>query len=110
MPGNQSNVSRLQLKHHCICLLHPLTLHAPIVCWPQAAKAQGLFHLACKKYTQAGDRLRAMRALIKSGDVEKIIFFAGRCQCTCSTAWSLQQVHVRQAADRQECGQGNMMT
>lgn len=43
----------------------------------QAAKAQGLFHLACKKYTQAGDRLRAMRALIKSGDVEKIVFFAG---------------------------------
>jgi hypothetical protein len=46
-------------------------------CCAQAAKAQGLYHLACKKYTQAGDRLRAMRALIKSGDVEKIVFFAG---------------------------------
>jgi intraflagellar transport protein 140 len=47
----------------------------------QVAKAQGLYHLACKKYTQAGDRLRAMRALIKSGDVEKIVFFAG-APCT----------------------------
>jgi len=48
-----------------------------LLCCLQAAKAQGLYHLACKKYTQAGDRLRAMRALIKSGDVEKIVFFAG---------------------------------
>lgn len=46
----------------------------------QIAKAQGLYHLACKKHTQAGDRLRAMRALIKSGDVEKIVFFAGMCR------------------------------
>jgi hypothetical protein len=53
----------------------------------QVAKAQGLYHLACKKYTQAGDRLRAMRALIKSGDVEKIVFFAGApCSgCGCGT-------------------------
>ncbi|KAJ3153303.1 hypothetical protein HDU89_000934 [Geranomyces variabilis] len=32
--------------------------------------------LACKKYTQAGERLKAMQALLKSGDTEKIIFFA----------------------------------
>ncbi|XP_039255691.2 intraflagellar transport protein 140 homolog [Styela clava] len=38
---------------------------------------QGSYHLACKKYTQAGDREKAMRALLKSGDTEKIIFFAG---------------------------------
>eukprot|EP00878_Enallax_costatus_P031948 GHUV01035023.1.p1 GENE.GHUV01035023.1~~GHUV01035023.1.p1 ORF type:complete len:310 (+),score=104.54 GHUV01035023.1:79-930(+) len=43
----------------------------------QAAKRQGMYHLACKKYTQAGDRLKAMRALVKSGDTEKIVFFAG---------------------------------
>ncbi|WIA30074.1 hypothetical protein OEZ86_000169 [Tetradesmus obliquus] len=43
----------------------------------QAAKHQGLYHLACKKYTQAGDRLKAMKALIKSGDTDKIVFFAG---------------------------------
>ncbi|KAJ3129307.1 hypothetical protein HK098_001719 [Nowakowskiella sp. JEL0407] len=34
------------------------------------------YHLACKKYTQGGDRVKAMRALLKSGDTEKIIFFA----------------------------------
>lgn len=44
----------------------------------QAAKHQGQYHLACKKYTQAGDRLKAMKALVKSGDTEKIVFFAGK--------------------------------
>ncbi|XP_014745697.1 PREDICTED: intraflagellar transport protein 140 homolog isoform X3 [Sturnus vulgaris] len=38
---------------------------------------QGNYHLATKKYTQAGNKLKAMRALLKSGDTEKIIFFAG---------------------------------
>ncbi|CAH8581583.1 unnamed protein product [Schistosoma turkestanicum] len=33
------------------------------------------YYLACKKFTQAGNRLLAMKALIKSGDTEKIIFF-----------------------------------
>ncbi|VEN35720.1 unnamed protein product [Callosobruchus maculatus] len=35
------------------------------------------YHLATKKFTQAGDKIRAMKALLKSGDTEKIIFFAG---------------------------------
>ncbi len=43
----------------------------------QCAKRQGLYHLACKKYTQAGDKVRAMGALIKSGDTDKVTFFAG---------------------------------
>ncbi|XP_006901968.1 PREDICTED: intraflagellar transport protein 140 homolog [Elephantulus edwardii] len=38
---------------------------------------QGNYHLAAKKYTQAGSKLKAMRALLKSGDTEKIVFFAG---------------------------------
>ncbi|XP_072167641.1 intraflagellar transport protein 140 homolog [Diadema setosum] len=38
---------------------------------------QGSYHLATKKYTQAGNKAKAMRALLKSGDTEKIIFFAG---------------------------------
>ncbi|KAF6271471.1 intraflagellar transport 140 [Rhinolophus ferrumequinum] len=38
---------------------------------------QGKYHLATKKYTQAGNKLKAMRALLKSGDTEKIVFFAG---------------------------------
>jgi len=40
-------------------------------------KRQGNFHLACKKYTQAGDKVKAMKCLLKSGDTEKIVFFAG---------------------------------
>merc|ERR1719161_2786134 len=40
-------------------------------------KKQGSFQLACKKFTQAGDKLKAMKSLLKSGDTEKIIFFAG---------------------------------
>ncbi|XP_044834836.1 intraflagellar transport protein 140 homolog isoform X2 [Mauremys mutica] len=38
---------------------------------------QGNYHMATKKYTQAGNKLKAMRALLKSGDTEKIVFFAG---------------------------------
>ncbi|XP_049336025.1 intraflagellar transport protein 140 homolog isoform X1 [Astyanax mexicanus] len=38
---------------------------------------QGNYHLATKKYTQAGKKIKAMRALLKSGDTEKIVFFAG---------------------------------
>ncbi|KAH8866529.1 Intraflagellar transport protein like [Schistosoma japonicum] len=37
--------------------------------------AQEQYYLACKKFTQAGNRLLAMQSLIKSGDTEKIIFF-----------------------------------
>jgi intraflagellar transport protein 140 len=45
-----------------------------------ALKKQGQWHLACKKYTQAGDKLRAMKALLRSGDTEKVVFFAGVCR------------------------------
>ncbi|XP_040829503.1 intraflagellar transport protein 140 homolog [Ochotona curzoniae] len=38
---------------------------------------QGSYHLATKKYTQAGNKLKAMRALLKSGDTDRIVFFAG---------------------------------
>ncbi|XP_041671340.1 intraflagellar transport protein 140 homolog [Cheilinus undulatus] len=41
---------------------------------------QGNYHLATKKYTQAGNRLKAMRALLKSGDTEKIVYFANVCR------------------------------
>lgn len=40
------------------------------------ALKQGNYHLATKKFTQAGNKLRAMKALLKSGDTEKICFFA----------------------------------
>jgi intraflagellar transport protein 140 len=37
---------------------------------------QGNYTLATKKWTQAGNRLQAMKALLKSGDTEKVIKFA----------------------------------
>ncbi|XP_073829627.1 intraflagellar transport protein 140 homolog [Musca autumnalis] len=37
---------------------------------------QGDYHTATKKFTQAGDKVRAMKSLLKSGNTEKIIFFA----------------------------------
>jgi len=43
----------------------------------KCCKRQGNYHLACKKYTQAGDKIKAMKCLLKSGDTQKIIYFAG---------------------------------
>ncbi|RNF21419.1 Intraflagellar Transport Protein 140 [Trypanosoma conorhini] len=40
------------------------------------AKDQGNWNLACKKYTQIGERLKAMKMLMRGGDVNKVIFFA----------------------------------
>lgn len=37
---------------------------------------QGDYHTATKKFTQAGDKIRAMKSLLKSGDTDKIVFFA----------------------------------
>ena len=42
----------------------------------QTCKRQGSFHLATKKYTQAGEKVKAMKCLLKSGDTQKIMFFA----------------------------------
>jgi intraflagellar transport protein 140 len=42
----------------------------------KACKNQGAFHLATKKYTQAGNKVKAMHCLLRSGDTEKIVFFA----------------------------------
>lgn len=39
-------------------------------------REQGDYHTSTKKFTQAGDKVRAMKSLLKSGDTEKIIFFA----------------------------------
>lgn len=38
---------------------------------------QGDYHTATKKFTQASDKIRAMKSLLKSGDTDKIVFFAG---------------------------------
>eukprot|EP00795_Rhopilema_esculentum_P000551 gene551-10237_t len=43
----------------------------------ECAFRQGSYHLATKKFTQAGNKIKAMKSLLKSGDTEKIVFFAG---------------------------------
>jgi intraflagellar transport protein 140 len=42
----------------------------------RACKKQNSFQLACKKFTQAGDRPRALKCLLKSGDTKNIIYYA----------------------------------
>jgi len=42
----------------------------------RACKRQGGHHLACKKYTQAGERLKALKCLLKSGDTKSITYYA----------------------------------
>eukprot|EP00049_Salpingoeca_infusionum_P004465 m.79743 g.79743 ORF g.79743 m.79743 type:complete len:1348 (+) comp12578_c0_seq1:46-4089(+) len=42
--------------------------------------SQGSYQLATKKYTQAGKHVKAMKALLKCGDTERIIFFANKCR------------------------------
>jgi intraflagellar transport protein 140 len=39
-------------------------------------KSQGSYALASRKYTQAGDRLRAIKCLVRSGDTRAVIQFA----------------------------------
>ncbi|XP_065332097.1 intraflagellar transport protein 140 homolog [Cloeon dipterum] len=41
----------------------------------ESAHIQGNYHLAAKKYTQAGDKIQAMKSLLKSGDTEKIVYY-----------------------------------
>ena len=42
----------------------------------KALKKQGAFALASKKFTQAGDRVRAMKCLTRSGNTDSVINFA----------------------------------
>jgi intraflagellar transport protein 140 len=42
----------------------------------KALKKQGAYTLASKKYTQAGDRVRAIKCLVRSGDTKAVIQFA----------------------------------
>ncbi|XP_071443964.1 intraflagellar transport protein 140 homolog [Hetaerina americana] len=42
----------------------------------EIAVSQGNLHLGAKKYTQAGNKIKAMKVLLRIGDPEKIVFFA----------------------------------
>jgi len=42
----------------------------------RACKKQGSFTLACKKFTQAGEREKAMKCLLKAGDTKAVCYYA----------------------------------
>jgi hypothetical protein len=47
----------------------------------KAAKRQGRWQFAAKKYTQAGDRARAIRSLVRGGDAERVLLYASAFVC-----------------------------
>ncbi|CAM9516830.1 unnamed protein product, partial [Phaeothamnion confervicola] len=49
---------------------------AVLLALARCCKQQGSWHLACKKYTQAGDRLKAIKCLLRSGDTENVLYYA----------------------------------
>ncbi|KAL8008467.1 putative tetratricopeptide-like helical domain superfamily, WD40-repeat-containing [Plasmopara halstedii] len=68
----------------------------------KCCKKQGSYHLATKKYTQAGNKLKAMKCLLKSGDTEKVVFFANvsrNAQIFVLAANYLQNLNWRKDAD-----------
>ena len=44
----------------------------------RSVQTSKLVPFSAKKFTQAGDKLKAMKCLLKSGDTEKITFFCER--------------------------------
>lgn len=68
----------------------------------RALKKQGSFILASKKYTQAGDRIRAMKCLVRGGDTKAVIQFASisrNAEIYKLAANYLQQMNWRESAD-----------
>ncbi|KAJ1408062.1 hypothetical protein B484DRAFT_403632, partial [Ochromonadaceae sp. CCMP2298] len=68
----------------------------------KALKKQGSFTLASKKYTQAGDRVRAIKCLVRSGDTKSVIQFASisrSVEIYKLAANYLQQMNWRESVD-----------
>lgn len=68
----------------------------------KALKKQGAFTLASKKYTQAGDRVRAIKCLVRSGDTKAVIQFASisrNSEIYTLAANYLQQMNWRESMD-----------
>lgn len=59
-------------------------------------KQQGSYHISAKKYAEAGERMKAMKVLIKTRDTAKIIKFASKNQHQCRNTCKYQsaQLHV----------------
>merc|ERR1711988_1631827 len=54
----------------------PMDRNETLQALARACKKQGSFQLACKKFTQAGDRVKPMKCLLKSGDTKNITYYA----------------------------------
>lgn len=68
----------------------------------KALKRQGAYTLASKKYTQAGDRVRAIKCLVRSGDTKAVIQFASisrTAEIYKLAANYLQQMNWRESVD-----------
>lgn len=68
----------------------------------RALKKQGSFTTASKKYTQAGDRVRAIKCLVRSGDTKAVIQFASisrNNEIYKLAANYLQQMNWRESVD-----------
>ena len=68
----------------------------------KALKIQGSFILASKKYTQAGDRVRAIKCLVRGGDTKAVIQFASisrNAEIYKLAANYLQQMNWRESVD-----------
>lgn len=68
----------------------------------KALKKQGAYALASKKYTQAGDRVRAIKCLVRSGDTKAVIQFATisrTAEIYKLAANYLQQMNWRESVD-----------
>jgi intraflagellar transport protein 140 len=68
----------------------------------KALKIQGSFILASKKYTQAGDRVRAIKCLVRGGDTKSVIQFASisrNPEIYKLAANYLQQMNWRESVD-----------
>ena len=68
----------------------------------KALKLQGSYTLSSKKYTQAGDRVRAIKCLVRGGDTKAVIQFASisrNAEIYKLAANYLQQMNWRESVD-----------
>eukprot|EP01038_Epipyxis_sp_PR26KG_P011964 gene11964-16014_t len=68
----------------------------------KALKKQGSYTMASKKYTQAGDRVRAIKCLVRSGDTKAVIQFTNisrNIEIYKLAANYLQQMNWRESVD-----------
>eukprot|EP01029_Cantina_marsupialis_P023024 TRINITY_DN5683_c0_g1_i1.p1 TRINITY_DN5683_c0_g1~~TRINITY_DN5683_c0_g1_i1.p1 ORF type:complete len:1397 (+),score=419.46 TRINITY_DN5683_c0_g1_i1:393-4193(+) len=76
-PPRTKDPEELRERHDLLCKI-------AAVC-----RDQGNYLLAVKNYSQADERLEAMRCLIKSGDTQRIIFFAKKAGNKCKEIFIL---------------------